>query len=221
MTQPPTSLEALRDRAMALVAGDRRAILGIAGPPGAGKSTLARAVADAVDAVRPGWAAYVPMDGFHLADVQLARLGLLDRKGAPETFDVDGYAVLLERLRADDEPVVYAPGFERDIVDQPIAARIAVLKAARLIVTEGNYLLASDRGWPRVRAALDETWYCDLGDAARVERLVARHVQFGKPPADARRWVLRSDEANAALVADSRHGADLVVEMASFPAHCA
>jgi pantothenate kinase len=202
---------------MTLVAGDRRAILGITGPPGAGKSTLAQAVADAVGAVRPGWAAYVPMDGFHLADVQLARLGLLDRKGAPETFDVDGYAVLLERLRADDEPVVYAPAFERDMVDQPIAASIAVPEAARLIVTEGNYLMASVRGWPRVRAALDETWYCDLGDTTRVERLIARHIRFGKPPSDARAWVLRSDEANAALVADSRHSADLVVEMASFP----
>jgi pantothenate kinase len=156
------------------------------------------------------------MDGFHLADVQQVRLGMLDRKGAPETFDVGGYAALLERLRADDEGVVYAPGFERGL-EQPIAASIAVPPQARLIVTEGNYLLLPAAGWSRVRAALDEVWYCQLDDATRVDRLIARHVEFGKDPAAARAWVERSDEANARLVKTSRDRADLVVDMASAP----
>jgi pantothenate kinase len=212
-----TDLDELRDRAMSLVPVDGRAVLGIAGPPGAGKSTLAQALTAAVCERRPGWAAYVPMDGFHLADVQLARLGLLDRKGAPETFDDDGYAALLARLRADDERVVYAPGFDRDI-EQPIAASIAVAAGARLIVTEGNYLLVPAAGWSRVRAAIDEVWYCELDDATRVARLIARHIEFGKAPAAAHAWVERSDEANARLVRASRDRADLIVEMSSLPA---
>jgi pantothenate kinase len=210
-----SDLAGLRDRAASLSAADeRRAILGIAGPPGAGKSTLAQALTVAVCARRPGWAAYVPMDGFHLADVQLARLGLLDRKGAPETFDVTGYAAVLERLRADDDDIVYAPGFEREL-EQPVAASIAISAEARLIVTEGNYLLVPAAGWLRVRAALDEVWYCQHDDATRVERLVARHVEFGKAPAEALAWVERSDEANARLVRASRDRADLIVDMAS------
>ena len=209
--------DALCDRAVSLVAGERRAILGIAGPPGAGKSTLARSVAAAVNDLRSGWAAYIPMDGFHLADVQLARLGLLDRKGAPETFDVDGYARFLVRLRADEEEVVYAPGFEREL-EQPIAAAIAVSAASRLILTEGNYLLVPTDPWRRVHSVLDEVWYCELDVTTRVERLVARHVEFGKSPSDAREWVLRSDEANARLVGANRDDADLVISMETMSA---
>src|SRR3954454_19207978 len=177
-SRPRPDVETLRDRAVALAAAGRRAIVGIAGPPGAGKSTLAQAVVAAIDELRPGTSAYVPMDGFHLADVQLARLGLLDRKGAPETFDDVGYAVLVERLRADAQEIVYAPGFDR-LLEQPVAASVAVSPAARVVVTEGNYLLLPSGAWPRVRAALDEVWYCHAEDATRVERLVARHTQFG------------------------------------------
>jgi pantothenate kinase len=214
VTQPrlaAADLGALRDRAVALVPAHGRAILGIAGPPGAGKSTLAERLVDAIDESRPGFAAYVPMDGFHLADAQLRRLGLLDRKGAPETFDVGGYAALLERLRVGDEPVVYAPGFERDL-EQPIAASIAVDQATRLVVTEGNYLLATSSAWPRVRAAIDEAWYCHLDDVERRARLIARHVAFGKSPDQARAWVERSDEANARLIEATRSAADVVVD---------
>lgn len=210
----PPGLAALCDRAIGLVPPTGRAILGVAGPPGAGKSTLAQAVVAAVRQRHPGWPVYVPMDGFHLADLQLRRLRLLDRKGAPSTFDVDGYAFLLERLRAADEAVVYAPGFDREL-EQPIAATIAVGREARLIVTEGNYLLLHDDGWQRVRDAVDEVWYAALDDEVRIERLVARHVEFGKPPDQARAWVERSDEANARLVAPTRARADLVVDVAA------
>jgi pantothenate kinase len=152
------------------------------------------------------------MDGFHLADVQLARLGLLDRKGAPETFDAAGYAAALDRLCRDTDEVVYLPGFERDI-EQPIAASIAVPPSVRLVVTEGNYLLLDEGAWPRARAHLAEVWYCDVADELRRRRLVHRHVEFGKAPEAAAEWVDRSDEANARRVRIARAAADLVIAM--------
>jgi pantothenate kinase len=188
--------------------GGRR-IIGIAGAPGAGKTTYAeRMVADARHAGSS--AAYLPMDGFHLADVSLRSLGLLDRKGAPETFDAWGYAALLRRVR-DREQLVWAPGFERDL-EQPLAAAIAVPTEPELVVTEGNYLLLDRPEWRAVRAELDEVWFLDCADDVRRGRLVARHVEFGKSPAAAEAWVSRVDDANAALVAACRDRADRVVE---------
>ncbi len=212
-----TTLASLVERARALGTTERRAILGITGPPGAGKTTL---VSLLLDELADGagldadcqWVAHAPMDGFHLADVQLARLGLLDRKGAPETFDAGGYAAALDRLRRDTDEVVYLPGFERDI-EQPIAASIAVPPSVRLVVTEGNYLLLDEGAWPRARAHLAEVWYCDVDDELRRRRLVDRHVEFGKTPASAAEWVDRSDEANARRVRIARAAADLVVAM--------
>src|SRR5580765_4587065 len=223
-----TTLAALADRTRALVAGSRagaggesvgRVVVGITGAPGAGKTTVVeRLLAVLRETQAPGipdgsWAAHVPMDGFHLADVQLDRLGLRDRKGAPETFDAQGYAALLGRLRAGGPDTVYAPGFERTL-EQPIAAAISVEPSARLVLTEGNYLLLQQGPWTRVRELLTEVWFVDVPDALRVERLVARHVEFGKSVDEARAWVARSDEANARVVAATRALADVVVELA-------
>jgi pantothenate kinase len=202
-------------RARGLARHDR-AVLGITGAPGAGKSTLTdllleRLRAQPPDGADASWVAHLPMDGFHLADVQLDRLGLRGRKGAPETFDVDGYVAMLARLRDDRSRTVYAPGFERTL-EQPIAAALAVPAAARLVVTEGNYLLLAAGGWERVRALVDEVWFVEP-PADRTERLIARHVAFGKSPADARAWVTAVDEANAALVEATRSAADVVVQL--------
>jgi len=205
----------LARRAAGLVGGRRRVLLGIAGPPGAGKSTLVDDLlrvlrADPPSGMDEGWVAHVPMDGFHLADVQLDRLGRRDRKGAPDTFDADGFLATLRRVVEEPESVVYVPGFERDL-EQPVAAAIEVSPTARLVVTEGNYLLLPLDPWPRVRALLAETWYVDLPAPERVRRLVARHVSSGKSPEAARAWVERVDEANARLVEATRELADLVV----------
>jgi pantothenate kinase len=152
------------------------------------------------------------MDGFHLADVQLDRLGLRDRKGAPDTFDVDGYVAALQRLQDEPDRTLFVPGFERDL-EQPIAAALAIPPSARLVVTEGNYLLLTDGGWERVRPLLAEVWFVEVDDAVRRERLVDRHELFGKAPEAARSWVEGVDEPNAGLVRASREAADLVVEL--------
>ncbi|MFF4172788.1 nucleoside/nucleotide kinase family protein [Streptomyces sp. NPDC001744] len=187
--------------------GASRRVLGLAGPPGAGKSTLAARLVDRLG----GLAALVPMDGFHLARAELERLGRTDRKGAPDTFDAAGYAALLARLRA-PEPgtTVYAPAFDRSL-EEPVAGSVPVGPAVPLVVTEGNYLLHDEGAWARVRPLLDEVWYLDLDDRLRVPRLVERHVRFGKDPVRAEEWVRVSDEANARLVARGRDRADLVV----------
>jgi pantothenate kinase len=185
-----------------------RRMVGVAGSPGAGKSTYAeRLVAESERTGVP--AAYLPMDGFHLADVALTALGLLDRKGAPETFDAWGYAALLGRLRTADH-TVWAPGFERRL-EQPLAGAIAVGPDVGLVVTEGNYLLLDRPEWRAVRAELDEVWFLDCPDDVRRPRLVARHVEFGKSASEAEAWVSRVDDANAALVESSRVLADRLV----------
>ncbi|MFD8232579.1 nucleoside/nucleotide kinase family protein [Streptomyces sp. NPDC059696] len=213
----PLTFDDLLHRARALPRDGGRAILGIAGGPGAGKSTLAEHLVRELNGTGEPWVAHVPMDGFHLADAELERLGLRDRKGAPETFDVAGYAALLRRLR--DEPgddIVYAPGFERAL-EQPIAGALPVPPSARLVVTEGNYLLLQTGSWSRVRRLLDEVWFCELPERERVRRLVARHERFGKTHEEAVAWVSRSDERNAELVATTRARADLAVPEPAMP----
>lgn len=194
-------------RAQPLAAVGRRALLGITGPPGAGKSSLAAAVVDAL----AGQAVLVPMDGFHLDDAVLDRLGRRDRKGAPDTFDAAGYVHLLRRLRAADEAVVYAPRFVRE-QEQALAGALAVPRDVPLVVTEGNYLLA-DGGFARVRDLLDEVWFLDLDPFERRRRLVARHVAHGRTPDEAQRWVAATDDPNAVLVEATRERADLVVRL--------
>ncbi len=197
--------------AVELVGARRRAVLGITGAPGAGKSTLAQALVDAVAEVRgDDWVAAVPMDGFHLADAQLDRLGARGRKGAPDTFDAEGYAALLRRVVTEPESTIYAPGFERTL-EQPLAAALVVPPSARLVITEGNYLLLEESPWEQARAALAQVWFVTGDDALRRSRLIDRHVTFGKSAEAAALWVDRNDEANAQLVARVRERADRVV----------
>ncbi|MFF3332427.1 nucleoside/nucleotide kinase family protein [Streptomyces sp. NPDC002888] len=215
----PLTFDDLLLRARTLVPQGRRALLGITGSPGAGKTTLAEHLVQELNGAGEPWVAHVPMDGFHLADVELDRLGRRDRKGAPDTFDAAGYAALLRRLREDaqSEEIVYAPGFER-VLEQPVAGAIPVPSTARLVVTEGNYLLLETGAWARVRPQLDEVWFCDLDEEERVRRLVARHERFGKGHEEAVAWVLRTDQRNAGLVAATRERADLVVRETALPA---
>ena len=196
-------------RVEALLADGRRKLLGLTGPPGGGKSTLAQALLEAL----PGRAIVVPMDGFHLANAELARLGRADRKGAPDTFDSAGYVALLQRLKAQRAgEVVYAPEFHRDI-EEAVAGSIAVPSELELVITEGNYLLLDEGPWRDVRPLLDEVWYVDVDDALRRERLVQRHMRFGRSLEAARDWVASTDEPNARRIALTRERADLLLTL--------
>jgi pantothenate kinase len=187
------------------LAANGRGMLGICGAPGAGKSTLAaRLVQELGDK-----AVYVGMDGFHLAQVELTRLGRTERKGAPDTFDASGYVNLLRRLK-DQTDIVYAPEFRREI-EEPVAGAIPVFPETPLVVTEGNYLLVPERPWDEIRDLLDEVWFLRPAESERHRRLIARHEQFGRSSAEARDRALGSDERNATVINATAERADLVL----------
>jgi pantothenate kinase len=195
----------LLDRAAALAARPGRALLGIAGAPGAGKSTLAARLAGAV----PG-SVVVPMDGFHRTTAELAARGWVAQRGTPRTFDADGFVALLAALRSGE--TVQAPGFDRTR-EEPVPGAIAVPAAAPLVIVEGNYLLLEVPPWVQVKELLDEVWFVEVAEDVRRSRLLARHVEFGRNRREAQqRASTGSDADNATLVAATRVRADLVVD---------
>ena len=201
-----TIAETYKDRINALRNGGGRKILGIVGPPGCGKSTLAAALLELLgdDAVA------VPMDGYHLANVELARLGRAGRKGAEDTFDSAGYVSLLRRLKNQQgNEIVYAPEFRREI-EEPIANAIPVFPETQLVITEGNYLLLDHGHWASVSELLDEIWYVDIDHSVRRERLVKRHMHFGRSQSAAEDWVANTDEPNAVRIEATKHRADVL-----------
>jgi pantothenate kinase len=206
--RPTPSLDQLVERARALADAGRRQLLGIVGAPGAGKSTLAAQIVAALG----DRAVLVPMDGFHLADAELRRLGRHARKGAIDTFDGDGFAALLRRLRSPAPATVYAPEFRREI-EEPIAGAIPVPPSVPLVVTEGNYLLVPEGPWGELRGLLDDVWFLDVDDDTRLRRLTARHMRFGRDATEAAARARGSDQINAELIATTAHRSDLVVRL--------
>jgi pantothenate kinase len=206
MSQNPdiTLPEICVQRITTLLASGSRKILGIVAPPGAGKSTLAQALLEQFgEAVQ-----VVPMDGFHLANSELLRLGRRGRKGAPDTFDAAGYLNLLRRIHSQGaDEVIYAPEYRRE-VEEGVAGAIAVLPQTRLVVTEGNYLLLEDAPWCQLREVLDEVCYLDVDPDLRLERLLARHMRFGRDRQNALDWIASTDEPNARRIAACRERAD-------------
>ena len=186
------------------IEGDSRHILGIIGLPGAGKSTL-------TDWLKEQFAetvAVVPMDGFHLANNQLKSLGRLQRKGAPDTFDVSGYQALLHRIKqAYQQEAIYAPCFHREI-EESIAGEIVIPADTRLIITEGNYLLLEESGWAATPSFLDQTWFIHVDEAQRLLQLKRRHIEFGRSEQEAERWIATTDQPNAELIQATSERAD-------------
>jgi len=205
-TSPPTIAPRYLARVKALLNDGQRKLLGLVGPPGAGKSTLALALQQAF----VGVSQVVPMDGFHLANVELRRLRRADRKGAPDTFDSAGYAALLHRLRHQRAgEIVYAPEFRREL-EEPVAGAIPIFADTRLVITEGNYLLLDSGPWADVAGMLDDVWYVDVDTTLRTGRLTQRHEQFGRSPQAAIDWVAATDEPNARLIDATRSRAALM-----------
>lgn len=204
------ALDALVARIEGAAVPGSRYLLGLAGSPGSGKTTLARALAQRIDEHRPGSAAHLPMDGFHLANSTLDRLGIRDRKGAIETFDGWGFLALLDRVRAETDHTVYAPGFHRS-VDEGVAGEIPIEPGVRIVVVEGNYLLAEWQPWARVRERLDAVWFCSTPAEEREARLIDRHTRHGRSALAAEAWAREVDGANAVLIEATASRADLAV----------
>lgn len=205
-----TDADAAVEDLRAKLSGGTRFMLGIAGAPGSGKSTLAARLGDVPVS---GGSVVVPMDGFHLANAVIDGTPLKNRKGAIDTFDGAGYVSLLRRIREQQEPVVFAPDFRRDI-DEPVAGSIAVPASVQLVITEGNYLLSDVGPWKEVRTILDEIWFVESPAELRISRLIERHVAFGAARAAAEAWTLGPDQANAKMIESDRHRADRVIRWA-------
>jgi len=186
-----------------------RFLIGIVGKPGAGKSTLS---AYLLEQLHSSEVTVVPMDGYHLSNAVLQKLGRADRKGAPDTFDVAGFASLLQRIRREKSVDVYYPVFDRSI-EESIAAQGIVTKETKVVIVEGNYLLHDSGGWEVIADLLDELWFIDVDDGKRLERLIARHIAYGKSPADAESWSRGSDEVNARTIAIGRSRAHAVIAL--------
>ena len=181
--------------------GPRR-LVALAGPPGAGKSTLAPLVAAALDA------RVVPMDGFHLDNTLLDAAGLQHRKGAPETFDTAGLAHALHRLKSGEAEVIL-PAFDRDR-DAAIAGAIRIGPQDRVLLVEGNYLLADLPGWDRLAPLWDASVMLAVPEDELRRRLTARWQGY-RLPAERVAAHLENDLANAATVARTVVGADVTV----------
>jgi pantothenate kinase len=208
INDPADSLLDLIRAARLLIKAGQRSFLGITGAPGSGKSTLA----EMIEAELAPDAVLVGMDGFHLSDTELRRLGRYERKGAIDTFDAAGYVNLLRRLHSREDPIVYAPRFDRSI-EESIGSAIPIPRDVPLIITEGNYLLVEDSDWGNVRGLLDECWYVEPGDEERRRRLTARHVEFGRNPEEAHERSHRVDERNAEMIKETKRNASRIVRV--------
>jgi len=207
MTQASLSFEQALSRVTELLNNaNGRIIIGIVGKPGAGKSTLSSYL---IEKLPKESVALVPMDGYHLSNKELDALGRRNRKGAPDTFDSNGYAALLQRIATSTEDV-YFPIFHRDI-EESIAAEGVVTAKTKIVLTEGNYLLHDQGGWKNVAPILTESWYVEVDDVVRLERLVDRHQFYGKERQAAYDWAHGTDENNAQLVEGTKELADFLV----------
>ena len=206
----PTLVSNLVDQLTQRLTADdapERLIVGLVGAPGSGKSTIAEQLKTDLKAAGV-FAGLVAMDGFHLSNAVLDELGRRNRKGAPDTFDVEGYLATLDRVRADGAPQVFAPAYRRDLHESVAAG--SIVSGTGVVVTEGNYLALETRGWGAARERIDLLIHIDVPEEVLVLRLINRHEEFGKNPLAAGHWVRTVDLPNARLIATSVHRCDEV-----------
>lgn len=189
---------------------DRRTIVAIAGAPGSGKSTVAERLVDRLNAAETGRAALLPMDGYHYDDILLKQLGRRARKGAPDTFDVDGLRAMIERLHANRDASVIVPVFDRDIEIARAGARV-IPDTVGIIVVEGNYLLLDEAPWNRLRPLFDITVMIDTPVEELRRRLTERWVGYKLSPADILHKVEVNDLPNGMRVIDGSAPADFIL----------
>ena len=178
-----------------------RFVLGITGPPGAGKSTFASWLASELGPT----GIVLPMDGFHFRNAELDARGLRDRKGAPDTYDVPGFLQILRAIRSGGP--VTASAYSR-ITHEPEADAITILPSHGVIIVEGNYLLVKEPPWADVKAELDEVWYLDVSTETAAKRVRARHMSVGRSLAEAEMKVKAVDLPNGEIVRMTRDRAD-------------
>ena len=200
------TVDAVADFLTALPPTPSRRIIGVTGPPGAGKSTIGEQLVRRVSA-----SALLPMDGYHLPQRRLVELGRRERMGAPDTFDVEGFLRTLADLRISGG-TVFAPSFDREL-EEPVPDALAIQPELTTVVVEGNYLLHDSGGWEAVREQLDLVFFVEVPHSIRLHRLIDRHVRFGKTPDAAEAWAFGPDEDNARLIDATSSRADHVIRL--------
>jgi len=204
------SVQLLLAEIAALLDGSKpRTIIGIVGKPGAGKSTV---VAEIQKQFSPEEVAIIPMDGYHLSNDELIQLNRRDRKGAPDTFDVEGFTSLIAKVKNELDQEHTFPIFHREIeASKADEGRVSI--KARVIVIEGNYLFSDEHNWSGVFPLLDQSWFIEIDDEVRMQRLIARHIKYGKSPQEAESWSKGSDEANAKFITETAHKAQRIIKL--------
>jgi pantothenate kinase len=205
------SIELLFEQIQSILDGQSaRTLIGIVGKPGAGKSTVVEEIQKRFDSSK---VSIIPMDGFHLSNEELISLGRRERKGAPDTFDVEGFTSLIMRVKQIKNEDLAFPIFHREI-EASVENEGIVSKESRVVVIEGNYLFSTEHNWDQVYPLLDHTWFIEIDDEVRIERLIARHIRYGKTPEEAEAWSRGSDEVNARFITSTAHRAENRIKLA-------
>ena len=204
------SINLLFDQIQSLLqSASPRTIIGIVGKPGAGKSTVVSEIEKRFD---PSEVCVIPMDGYHLSNETLIEIGRRDRKGAPDTFATQEFISLIRKVKNDHTSEHRFPIFHREIEASKKDEGIVPI-GAKVIVIEGNYLFSEEHNWNGVFPLLDHTWFIEIDNEVRMQRLIARHVKYGKTPEEAEYWSRGSDEANAQYIELTAHRAASVIKL--------
>ena len=204
------SINLLFDQIQSLLqSASPRTIIGIVGKPGAGKSTVVSEIEKRFDSSE---VCVIPMDGYHLSNETLIEIGRRDRKGAPDTFATQEFISLIRKVKNDHTSEHRFPIFHREIEASKKDEGIVPI-GAKVIVIEGNYLFSEEHNWNGVFPLLDHTWFIEIDNEVRMQRLIARHVKYGKTPEEAEYWSRGSDEANAQYIELTAHRAAGVIKL--------